>query len=200
MRYSMTRQNNKYAIEELDKLGITAYFFIVPQFINSVVDEQKKFFINNIRPSFNSYIDDSDEDFESFSWDYLKEITKKHTIGSHTNTHTMIKGNLNRNELNKEIIDSKLIIENKLGVKVRAFCSINNTLVSVGRREKQLIQQNYLFHFTTFGGNNRITNRYLIKRINIESHWLLGAVKFALSSLEFYRWQRKINYYIDSTK
>lgn len=193
-------KNNQYAIEELNKLGISAYFFVVPQFINTPIDNQKMFFLKNIRPVINTEIDNNLEDFTALSWDDLKEISKKHTIGCHTYSHTMIKDSLNSEDLTKEIIESKSIIEREIGIKVNSFCSINNTLLTIGKKEKKIVEQNYNYHFTTFGGNNEVIEPFLIKRINVESHWLKGAFKFALSPIEINRWTKKIELYRESTK
>lgn len=193
-------KNNQYAIEELNKLGISAYFFVVPQFINTPIDNQKMFFLKNIRPVINTEIDNNLEDFTALSWEDLKEISKKHTIGCHTYSHTMIKDSLNSEDLTKEIIESKSIIEREIGIKVNSFCSINNSLLTIGKKEKQIVEQNYDYHFTTFGGNNEVVEPFLIKRINVESHWLKGAFKFALSPFEINRWAKKIELYRESTK
>jgi peptidoglycan/xylan/chitin deacetylase (PgdA/CDA1 family) len=193
-------KNNKYAIEELDKLGISAYFFAVPQYIDTPIADQKKFFLKNIRPITHHEIDNEIEDFLSLSWDDLIEISKKHTIGCHTYSHTMLKNTLDREELENEIIESKLIIESHIGKNVTSFCSINNTLLTIGKKEDELLRQNYWYHFTTFGGNNLRIDPFLIKRINVESHWLKGALKFALSPFEFYRWSKKVSFFKDTIK
>lgn len=191
-------KNNLFAIEELNKLGISSYFFIVPQFIETSISDQKSFFVKNIRPIINNEIDNSPEDFLALSWGDLIEISKKHMIGCHTYSHTMIKDVLNDLNLEKEIIESKLFIERKIGLDVNSFCSINNTLYTIGKNENAILKKHYRYHFTTFGGNNSTIDPFLIKRINVESHWLLGAFKFALSPFEFYRWRKKIKLFKDS--
>lgn len=185
-------KNNLYAINELNKLGISVYLFAVPGFINTSKEEQKFFFIRNIRPTIIPEIDSRPEDFMALSWDELIEISKNHTIGSHTYSHTMLKNVLDEKKLKEELIQSKTVIENKIGIKVNSFCSINNTLLTIGKKESEIVQHNYQYHFTTFGGNNLEIDPFLIKRINVECYWLKGAFKFALSPFEFYRWNKKI--------
>lgn len=193
-------KNNLLAINELNNLGISALFFVVPQFIDTSIKDQKHFFVKNIRPTINPFIDEDCEDFLALSWEDLIKISKSHTIGCHTYSHTMVRDVLNNQNLETEIIKSKEIIEGEIGIKINSFCSINNTLLTIGRKEQQLIEQNYSFHFTTFGGNNATPNSFLIKRINIESHWLQGALKFALSSFELNRWDKKIRLFKNNTK
>lgn len=193
-------KNNLNAIMVLDSLGISAYFFVVPEFVNTDADKQKAYFIKNIRPMINPVIDNENEDFGALSWEDLKCIADKHTIGCHTYTHTLVKDTLNDNDLEKELVHSKTIIENKLGIKVDSFCSINNTLLSIGKKECELVDKHYLYHFTTFGGNNIIPQPQLIRRVNVESHWLKGAFKFALSFIELNRWEKAVKFHRESTK
>lgn len=193
-------KNNQYAIDELDKRNISAFFFVVPEFIETTDERQKEYFVKNIRPVVNPFLDKEFEDFSALSWEALIGISKRHSIGCHTFSHTMVKDILSDDELKKEIITSKEIIACKIGLPINSFCSINNTSVTIGKKEKQLVEQNYQYHFTTFGGNNINVDPFVIKRINIESHWLIGAVKFALSSLEFKRWNKKISNFKKNTK
>jgi peptidoglycan/xylan/chitin deacetylase (PgdA/CDA1 family) len=193
-------KNNRLAIEVLNKRNISAYFFVVPAFIDTLEKDQKRYFIQNIRPVINPFIDDDINDFLALSWDDLFEISKEHVLGCHTYSHTMIKDFLDEYDLEKEIIESKKIIESRVGVRIDSFCSINNTLLTVGKKEKQLVEKNYSYHFTTFGGNNINIDSFLIKRINVESHWLKGAFKFALSPFETNRWSEKIKFFKESTK
>jgi len=188
-------KNNLYAIEELNKRNIKAYFFVVPGFVDCKKEEQKNFFIKNIRPVINPNIDSEEEDFQSMSWADINHISAKHTIGCHTYSHTLTSNENSKDLLRQEVVEAKTVIEKNTGKRISAFCSINNTLLSVNTEAKQLIEKNYDFHFTTFGGVNQPINSKCIERINVESHWLLGAVKFALSSLETKRWKEKIEAY-----
>ena len=112
----------------------------------------------------------------------------------------MTKNKLSEEQLFEELVDSKLLIQQNLACEINAFCSINNTFLTVGEKELKLISENYKYHFSTFGGINFDLNPYLIERINVESYWMLGAVKFALSSLEFKRWKNKIEIYRELIK
>jgi hypothetical protein len=111
----------------------------------------------------------------------------------------MVKDVLNAEQLQEELIASKAVIEKQLSIRADVFCSINNTLLTIGKAERKLVEENYDFHFTTFGGNNASPDPYLVKRINVESHWLLGAFKFALSTFELNRWQKAIQLYRETT-
>lgn len=186
-------KNNIYALDILEKHKLKAFFFIIPGFVDTPVDQQKGFFLKNIRPIINTEIDSQTEDFLSLSWEEIKKIAAAgHSIGSHTYSHTLVK-NSSDEVGQKEIAESKHLIEKNLHLKIDSYCSINNTLLSTGSSEKKIIHSNYKFHFTTFPGlNSKNRNPLFIKRRNIECFWLLGTIKFALGNWDLRRWKAGI--------
>lgn len=186
-------KNNLNAVKILDKHNIKAIFFIVPDFINTKLDRQKEFYLNKIRPIINSQIDNEEEDFTALSWIELQELLAKgYSIGAHTHSHSLIAQLSELKNSIYEIVYCKETIEKALSTNITSFCSINNTSVSVGKKEKDLIAANYKFHFTTFPGlNNDGKNPLLIKRRNMESFWLMGAVYYALGKFDLKRWKNK---------
>ncbi len=190
-------KNNLYAAEVLYKHGIKAIFFLIPDFVDSDVTSQKGYYLKHIRPIINPNIDFESEDFEAIGWADLSELVSQgHCMGSHSKSHTMVADKLTESQLTEEIVESGLTIEKKLGIKVNSFCSINNTLLSIGAREKLLINQHYEFHFTTIPGSNMIQkSKQFIKRRNVECFWPDGAMLFAVGKQDLRRWQSKIKQY-----
>lgn len=188
-------KNNLLAINILNKYNIKAFFFIIPDFINSNELDQKKSFLQNIRPIINSSIDDNIEDFTAINWEELKTITKQgHVLGSHTYSHTLI----NTDSLDKiklEITESKKQIEKQIqNNHINSFCSINESSLSINKEAMLLIKKEYEYFFSTYPASNFYDkNKFLIYRCNIESHWLLGAVKYSLGKFDRKRWAKKIN-------
>lgn len=187
-------KNNIYAVELLKEYNIKALFFVVPGFIDTVADQQRNYFTTHIRPQINSFLDNEEEDFMAMSWEELKRINKEgHVIGSHTQTHTLVAKESTKENSVIEITNSKSIIAKKLNLPlstVTSFCSINNTLESISEKELYLIVENFYFHFTTIpGANQTFSSPYFIKRSNIETFWLFGALKYALSRSEQRRWK-----------
>jgi len=181
--------NNLNALNILDKYNIKAYFFIVPDFVNS--HSPKEFFIKNIRPIINPHIDNQPKDFTPLSWDQIREIKdKEHRIGSHTLTHTLTTEASN-DELIKEIIESKKTLEKELNCVINSFCSINNTFLSVNKTAAKLIKENYKYHFTTIAGANIPLNNMAIRRVNVEAYWPENAFKYAIGKWELKRWKNK---------
>ncbi len=187
--------NNLYAIDVLNKYNLKAYFFVVPDFINTKVELQKEYFITHIRPTIHSVIDNKDEDFKAIGWSELKKLANNgHQIGSHTKTHTLV----NTDSVEKvqlEIIESKIIIEQEIQLEtVNSFCSINDSSLSINKTSMDLVKKNYDYFFSTYPGSNlNDKNKLLIYRCNIESYWLLGAVKYAIGKWDQKRWAAKIH-------
>ena len=180
-----------HAVRVLNERNLSACFFIIPSFVES--QNQKEFYLKNIRPIVNPFIEEYEEDFTSLSWEDLENISKKHLIGPHTLNHTMNAGNTDKDFLSEEIIESKIILEKKLNLKIDSFCSINNTLLSVNSESKEIINSFYSFHFTTIAGcNKELADPHFIKRINTECFWTIGAVKFSLGNMNLRRQKSKI--------
>jgi len=179
-------KNNLYAAKVLEDIGIRAFFFVVPNFINeSENGVGRKFYLKNIRPKVNPKFDTEPEDFNALSWHDLKKLHQNgHIIGSHSMSH-LLSSKDDESKLYLELVQSKEEIENKLGISINTFCSPNNTSLSVSEKARKLISEHYAYHFTTFHGSNpRKGSNQAIKRINIEAFWGLGTVKFALGQIQ----------------
>ena len=189
-------KNNLYAVDELDKRGIKALFFIIPGFVNTSVSSQKEYFTNQIRPLINKNIDIENHDFLALSWDDLKGLfADGHRIGSHSFSHTLTSDS-NREIVEHEIKDSKYEISSKTDIspeEIRFYCCPNETFTSTGIPEHKIIKQNYRFFFTTFAGSNqKIFDPYLICRTNVESYWPFNTFKYAIGKMDWWRWKGKI--------
>jgi hypothetical protein len=198
-------KNNMYAAALLNELRLQAYFFIVPNFINTPVENQKNYFTSCIRPDINLHIDSEPADFQSLTWEEVETlIVQGHSIGSHTSSHTLVATTASFEKSILEIKSSReriLIQLDKLSPEIDSFCSINNTLESVGEKEIKLIKEQYKYHFTTIPGVNfPSSNPLYIKRCNIESHWLNGAVKYALGKWDLKRWKKVDETYLNLLK
>jgi peptidoglycan/xylan/chitin deacetylase (PgdA/CDA1 family) len=190
-------KNNLNAARVLEERNMRGYFFIVPAFIDTPKAQQKDFYLRNIRPVINAAIDQEQEDFLALDWTELAELIKKgHAMGAHTLTHTLLANTSTLENSESEIVQCKRTIENKLSVTINAFCSINNTLLSVGAKEKKLIEKNFRYHFTTLPGYNAgDKNPLFIRRRNVECYWPDGAFYYALGRSDLKRWSNKVAQY-----
>jgi hypothetical protein len=198
-------KNNLHAAALLNELQLHAFFFIVPKFINTPVESQKEYFTTCIRPNINPSIDSEAEDFQSFSWEDIATLMSQgHRIGSHTLSHTLVASTASIEKSILEIRSSReriLLQLDDISLEIDSFCSINNTLESIGEKEMKLIKDQYRYHFTTIPGVNLpSSNPLYIKRCNIESHWLPGAVKYALGKWDLKRWKKADEAYLSLLK
>ncbi len=194
-------KNNLYTAEILEEYLLKGYFFVVPEFVNTNLAMQTSFFKKNIRQNINPNLDHEPEDFYAINWPEIKALLNNgHLIGSHTQTHQLVANRSSFENSVYEIETSKMNIAKKLDQNIssiNAFCSNHNTLLSVGIKELACIQKNYNFHFTTIAGSNQMSgSKLFIKRINVESFWLLGAVKFAFGRWGLGRWKSAIAKYL----
>lgn len=187
--------NNLVAADVLNKYNLKAYFFVVPDFINTKVELQKEYFITHIRPTINPILYNCDKDFKAISWIDLKKLANNgHHIGSHTKTHTLVNTD-SVEKIQLEIIESKNSIEKEIQLEsVNSFCSINESSLSINKISMDLVKKNYDYFFSTYPASNlNDKNKLLIYRCNIESYWLLGAVKYAIGKWDQKRWVTKID-------
>ncbi len=175
-------KNNINAIRLLNENNVKACFFVIPAFIES--DQPRDFLSTFIRPGYVNKMETEEEDFTPMGWETLREaISEGHKIGSHTYSHTLVKGD-NEEKSTFEILESKKCIESRLSIEVPYFCSINNTDISVGKMQEDLINRYYNYHFTTYYGYNFPTPAPgRIERINIESYWNMNELRYALGNI-----------------
>jgi len=186
-------KNNLHVAEILQKRNYKAYYFVIPGFIETSKQEQRAFYLSNIRPFTDKTTHTQEDDFTAMSWEDLSLlISLGNSIGSHTYSHTLVASQSDSANSIQEIVNSKKVIEEKLKFSVNSFCSPNNTLLSIEKKEIEIIKDNYRFHFATIPGSNlHERNRFFIRRSNIETHWLSGAVKYAIGKSDRIRWKNK---------
>jgi len=185
--------NNLFAVEILDQEKIKALFFVIPGFIDTPVESQKEFFLKNIRPNIIPEVDSEKEDFSALSWSQLRTLIQSgHAVGAHTYTHTLCASASSPQNSSFEIINSKQRIEEELRVPVTAYCAPNDSLYSTGKKEMKLIKDHYRFFFSTYPGSNAENpSPWFIKRCNIETHWMQGAVTYAIGRSSYRRWEKQ---------
>jgi len=119
------------------------------------------------------------------TWEQIRELSKKHVIGSHTLNHFRIKQNFkNSIKITNEIVISKNILENKLKHKIDVFAWVGGEEKNYNTFAAKIIKNNYIFSFMT---NSSLilpnTNNYQLQRTNIEANYQLPLVKLFLSGI-----------------
>jgi peptidoglycan/xylan/chitin deacetylase (PgdA/CDA1 family) len=184
-------KNNLMAAELLERRDARAIFFIVPDFIEAV--NPRDYYRGHIRQIIDSKVDHEPEDFTPMTVAELSVLREKgHFVESHTMSH-LLRSNSRDIDVEREVIQSKKWIADKLKDSARIFCSPIQTNFSVNASAKRLIEKEYDYHFTTFPGfhsGNR--NPQLVFRRNIEVHWSLSQIKYALGKADLSRWKDEI--------
>lgn len=184
-------KNNLYAARVLEKFNTRGLFFIIPKFYQSDIKSQPDYYQTYIRYQINKNMDYKTEDVTAMDEADLKDLIKKgHMLGSHSLTHTM-KNSDSDTKIIDEIEKSKYEIEKMSGSDVKHFCSPFQSLSSTGVKQMQTIKNNYKFFHSTFPGSNSSSLQpYFIRRTNVECHWPIDVIKFAISKFEWSRYQK----------
>jgi peptidoglycan/xylan/chitin deacetylase (PgdA/CDA1 family) len=184
-------KNNALVAELLEKRGARAVFFVVPDFVDAKdgVDYYRK----NIRQTIDPSVDHEQEDFSPLSITQLKALQDKgHCVESHTMSH-LLRSTSSPSDVEREVSESKRWLQRNVMAEATMFCSPIQTNFSVNAIAKRRIEEDYPFHFTTFPGlNGELQNPRVIFRRNIEVHWSLGQVKYALGKADLSRWKDEI--------
>ena len=122
---------------------------------------------------------------EPMSWNDARDLVNRgHVIGCHGFSHKALSPELGEGEMFHEIVESKRIMENRLGVPVSAFCWPLGTPSSYSKAAYNMIRQHYDFAFTTFASPLfQNSNQYAIDRSNVEAHMSLARVKCAVQGV-----------------
>ncbi len=105
--------------------------------------------------------------YDMMSWDSLKKLDESLiTIGSHTTNHVITKG-LNEEALDHEIVQSKALLEQRLGRSIKHFCYPNGVFDEISAR---VVARTYESAVTTAEGSVSLNDdQYLLGRIPAES-------------------------------
>ena len=184
-------KNNWMAAQLLEERQARAIFFVVPDFV--VANDKRSYYRENIRKTIDPAVDHEPEDFIAMNESELRALLDKgHFVESHTMSH-LLRSTSTDEEINREVAQSKTWIFENLSKRSTMFCSPIQTNFSVNSKAKRLINEEYDFHFTTFPGlHSGMRNRRLVFRRNIEVHWSLGQIKYALGKADLSRWKGEI--------
>lgn len=173
-----------------------AIFFVCPNFINAAKNTGawQSFFHNNLLRT-ERFIDPWFRDaVRPASWDDLRELVNLgHTIGSHTMNHACLSKITSQKELEREIIGSAEMIEDRLQIKVESFAYPFGNAESVNERAYSIIKKRYRRCFSGVRGNNNYTeNASLIWRDSIHFDWPMDYIEFLLKGgFDWYYWSRR---------
>tara|TARA_Y100000385_G_scaffold76816_1_gene77777 strand:- start:972 stop:1817 length:846 start_codon:yes stop_codon:yes gene_type:complete len=191
------KSNRKLAEEVLNELNIKALFFIISDFVGVKKQSEKyKKIIHNIYPSGpnkSELSDPMDHDDIKFL------ISSGHQIGCHTLSHQMLSKISSLNELNKELISSKNMLEKDFDIKIKHFAFPFGTYDSINQNSLKILDKNYQFIHSGLRGNNKKTTK-LIYRDAVNPEMTINRFKaFLIGNADFLykRKFKKLNKYLN---
>tara|TARA_B100001113_G_scaffold343930_1_gene331751 strand:+ start:827 stop:1687 length:861 start_codon:yes stop_codon:yes gene_type:complete len=180
----------------IEEYGFTGWFFIPAGFIDCIDNKQYDFAIKN-----NIIYKDHKKDNSTrlaMSWNEVKELSKEHIIACHTFSHHRMNEDDSYEVLENEIINSKRLIENKIGKDINVFGWVGGEEKHYTKNASMVIEKaGYRYSFMT--NSFPIINKsypFQLQRTNIEASNSLSVVKFQLCGLMdmFYtRKRRRVN-------
>jgi len=172
-----------------------AIFFVCPEFINLAgTSRWQIFFYNNLLRTEDLKDRELREAVRPASWEDLRELVAMgHTVGSHTMNHARLSKIISPKELEREIIGSVDMIEDKLQVKIDTFAYPFGNVESINERAYSIIKKRYKYCFTGIRGNNADSvNPYITWRDAIDLSWPSDYSEFVLKGgLDWYYWFKK---------
>jgi len=185
------RDNVDNAKRLLEKYNFKGWFFIPAGIIDASLAEQQEF----VGKTEGKYKVTYNDGRYMMSWEELKTLYASHVVGCHTLTHHRMNLNDSDELLEKEIRESKLLMEKKLGQPITIYCWVGGEEHTYTKAAAQKIKDcGYQYSFMTntyplLPGQNPLQ----IQRTNIETRNSLAVVRFQLSFLMdlYYRAKRK---------
>ena len=182
----------------LQEENIPAVFFIPVNFVYRDSEQNLKQEYDLAVNKFSILSDynlDQKNDYKKLSMTHenlLELIDKNFKVGCHSLNHIRLNNNLSTNELQREVVESKLILEQNLKTKIDYFCWVIGDKKSYSSRAYNLIKENYELSFMTLCESFKISSDYhKIHRFNVETNFSLNQVAFILSGIYEFMYKKR---------
>ncbi|MDA7505143.1 polysaccharide deacetylase family protein [Verrucomicrobia bacterium] len=135
------------------------------------------------------------------NWNQLREVRSRgHVIGCHTMNHVDL-GKTNLFKLGSELIDSRLLIESKIGYPVSSFAYPYGTAGSFSKTSIKMVRNNYEFGFHNFPiPIKKDHHPHALGRICVESGWTTDILQFRLNGFLDVRYRKPRNNFFKMLK
>lgn len=162
----------------LEQFGVNGLFFINPNFVDGNANYIKNFTENIVLTP----------DKQPMNWNDIIQLHKNgHLIGSHTLDHFLI-NSPDLKELEHQIIDSKKIIENKIGSFCDYFAFPFGKLDHANSLSINLALNHYKYVFSQSNYKNYFSfDGRIINRRHFEPDWPINHVKYFISHTKSYK-------------
>jgi peptidoglycan/xylan/chitin deacetylase (PgdA/CDA1 family) len=171
------------AAEKLEERGVRGIFCIPAAFPSVPVEEQAVWFKQRIRSRTDAEHRTND-DCRAMHWDQARElISRGHRICSHTATHEVLRPSTDRSILEREVVESKRRLEERLETTIDGFCwPVDRDSRAIEAR--QLVSATY--RYALIADTRPLRRGHSLQDINrtrLEASWPLEAVDFQISGL-----------------
>jgi peptidoglycan/xylan/chitin deacetylase (PgdA/CDA1 family) len=186
----------------LEEHGTRGLFFAVPEFVEAGREHAESFVRRHIRrePAPGQF--QGEDEWRAATWDELRDLRARgHEVGSHSLHHWFSASDLSDTAAHEEIVGSRDALATGLGCEtadIRCFAAPISVARSVGARELELARVTYRYVFSTYAGSNRMRDRLLVHRANVEAGWSDQLVRYSTRALTAPRGWRRTRRYVDS--
>lgn len=156
----------------LERYGVTAAFFINPNFVTGSEEYIRNFTQNTVLTP----------DKRPMNWQQIKELhSRGHIIGAHTLDHYNI-NSFDTNELEYQIGECRTVIEQYIGAACEYFAFPFGRLEHANSQSIDIAAKYYPYLFSQSDYKNYFSfESRVINRRHFEPNWPIGHVKYFLS-------------------
>lgn len=175
------KSNFEWAYPLLEKFGFTGWFFVPTGFVDTPWEKQLTFAKEHDIVPFES----NGMNRLAMNWEEIRRLDQNHVIGCHTRSHLRMSEELAKDVLQKEIVQAKDDLENRLGHPIDLFCWVGGELPTYTRQAYEIIQKTgYFYAFMT---NSKPihpkTHPLFLNRTYMEPSWNVNEVAFMLCGM-----------------
>lgn len=178
------KNNYTVAADVLDEFGVKGFFFVPINFMATAdqPESARGFVSEHLYEGHAPPTTWPIEDYLPMSWADLRELVRRgHSVGCHGMQHQALGPLTDASQLQREVVEAKVVLEKQLGAPVSCFCWPFGTLASYSREAFALIRQHYRYAFTTFGAPLFAgDDPYTIDRARVEPRMGLARVSWAV--------------------
>lgn len=187
------RDNYDVAAPILEKHGLRGWFFVPAEFPDVPWREQgtyaKERRLAAIAPG--SYPDGR----VCMTWEELRDLVRRgHVVGSHTAGHRRLCADLTPEQVEREVVESRTMMEARLGTPCRSFCWVGGERESYSATSAAAVRRaGYDLSFMTCSyPATPETDPLRVHRTNIESPWSTALARVHLSGItDLYYWRKR---------
>lgn len=157
--------------------------------LKCLLDIEKQNIIKIIRERTGGIIKAEDRKiFAPMSWEQIRSIKQNPlvSIGAHT-VHHPILSRLDLNEAEREIVQSKLMLEQKLNSPINAFAYPNGCPQDISYKIVEKVSENFTYALSTDSGfNDKDADFFALCRLGVGNDMLLWQFKLYLSGMTIF--------------